>query len=220
LTDLAGTFSFGEAPAPAAAIKAVDAGPVHGRSCLFQATLSALESAVTVTDVETGAAVDFTHPAGGVRSRRDCDGLPPLPEGPVPGASVPLPPPRDSGEEGSAAVAACFAPAACGPGSAALCLGGGRFRATVSWRLPGHGHGMGTALPLGDDAGAFSFLDDEDLEVIVRLDPQGARWRLVYGSLTSTRYTLTVVDTRTGTRHLFTNPAGRTTGGETLLPRR
>ncbi|HYU30898.1 MAG TPA: hypothetical protein VEW48_01935 [Thermoanaerobaculia bacterium] len=99
----------------------------------------------------------------------------------------------------------------CGTGND-LCLGGGRFRLTASWRVPSTGtHGEGIPLGLSADTGSFWFFAPTNAELVVKvLDGRalnGHFW-VFYGSLTNVEFDLTVTDTVTGQRRTYHNPAG------------
>lgn len=103
--------------------------------------------------------------------------------------------------------------ATCGDAAApALCLQGGRFRAEVAWRVPATGaEGRGTPVPRTGDTGTFWFFAPGNIELIVKvLDGRGinGHFWVFYGSLTDIQFDLTVIDTVTGQRRTWHNPAG------------
>jgi hypothetical protein len=104
-----------------------------------------------------------------------------------------------------------FQQAGCVEPETSLCLNGGRFRATVSWRDFQGRAGVGRAAPLTSDTGYFWFFNPENVELTVKaLDARavnGNFW-VFYGSLSNVEYTLTVTDTLTGAVRTYTNPAG------------
>jgi hypothetical protein len=93
-----------------------------------------------------------------------------------------------------------------------LCLGdGGRFQLQVSWKDP-HGNlgtGIGRALPLTGDTGAFWFFNPSNVELVVKvLDGRavnGKFW-VFYGALSDVEYDLKVTDTATGEERTYHNP--------------
>ncbi|MEA2694574.1 MAG: hypothetical protein QOJ16_3961 [Acidobacteriota bacterium] len=93
-----------------------------------------------------------------------------------------------------------------------LSLLGGRFRLTVAWNDP-HGPlgtGIGHAVPLTGDTGAFWFFDPANVELIVKLlDGRGinGKFWVFYGALSDVAYDLTVTDTTTGEQRVYHNPA-------------
>jgi hypothetical protein len=112
---------------------------------------------------------------------------------------------------GAAARAAQAAAATCAPGPARLCLSGGRFAVTASWRDFQGGTGRGTAVQLTGDTGYFWFFDPANVEVITKVIDgrllNGNFW-VFYGALSTVEYTLTVTDTATGASKTYTNTSG------------
>ncbi|MEA2604424.1 MAG: hypothetical protein QOF89_5416 [Acidobacteriota bacterium] len=103
-------------------------------------------------------------------------------------------------------------PAGCQPSDEALCLSGGRFRVTATWRdFQGH-DGRGHAVALTGDTGYFWFFSPTNVEVILKvLDARsfnGHHW-VYYGALSNVEYTLTITDTQTGAARRYVNPSGR-----------
>ncbi len=107
---------------------------------------------------------------------------------------------------------------ACGAGSTALCLLGGRVRVEVTWRSQHTGGTFGAARaglsPTdtgGDQTGTFWFFDAANVELIVKaLDGRavnGHLW-LFLGALTDVEYWVRVSDTTTGRVRVYHNPAG------------
>ncbi|HEV8241591.1 MAG TPA: Kazal-type serine protease inhibitor [Thermoanaerobaculia bacterium] len=101
----------------------------------------------------------------------------------------------------------------CGtPGSGVLCLGGGRFEATLAYSDPRRGlAGTGVAVPLTADSGYFWFFAASNLEVLVKvLDGRafnGHYW-VFWGGVTDVGFHLTVHDTVTGAARTYDSPAG------------
>lgn len=116
-----------------------------------------------------------------------------------------------------AALAAAPAAAACDPGAEALCLLGSRFQVTVRWTSPNvpGGAGDGVAVPLADQTGAFWFFAPANYELVVKVidgsDLNDSFW-VFFGALTDVQFTMTVLDTETGRRKVYENPAGNTYG--------
>ena len=108
---------------------------------------------------------------------------------------------------GSDALAPCVA------GPAALCLKDGRFRVTVSWRVPSQGRsGAGQAVSLGSESGYFWFYSAGTIELAVKIVDGRAfndRFWFFCGGLTDAEYTMEVTDTLTGASKTYFNPAGR-----------
>jgi hypothetical protein len=104
----------------------------------------------------------------------------------------------------------CPASPSCPDGT--LCLQGGRFQATLTWRIPGSGtSGSGVSAPLSDDTGYFWFFGAGSPELMVKvLDGtvvNGYFW-VFYGALSDVEYFLDVTDTATGAAKQYHNPPG------------
>lgn len=102
---------------------------------------------------------------------------------------------------------------ACVPSDTTLCLGGGRFRVTATWRDFSANTGVGHARPL-DGAGASGlvwFFSPENVELTVKaLDGCGVNghWWFFLASGSTVDYTVTVTDRLSGAQRVYTNPAG------------
>jgi len=99
-----------------------------------------------------------------------------------------------------------------GCGGPGLCLRDGRFRAEVTWHVPGTGQsGAGSPIPRTGDTGAFWFFSPSNYELLVKvLDGRGVNghYWVFYGALTDVEFDLTVTDTQTGQQRTYHNPAG------------
>jgi len=101
----------------------------------------------------------------------------------------------------------------CAGGPTTLCLTRNRFRVQVDWRALNAGpSGIGQALPLTDSTGAFWFFNPTNIELVVKVldgrSVNGKFW-VFYGALSNVEYTITVMDTLTGTFKTYFNPQGR-----------
>lgn len=99
----------------------------------------------------------------------------------------------------SSGSAAWSQPAPCVPDDETLCLLGDRFRVTVDWvnQHGGGNAGVGRAVPLTDETGAFWFFSKGNLELMVKvLDGSGinGKYWVGIGSLTDVEFTLTVTE--------------------------
>ena len=92
-----------------------------------------------------------------------------------------------------------------------LLLRAGRFRVSAEWTVPDGGSGLAWALPLSDESGALWFFDEANLELLVKVldgcSLNGAFWVFAAG-LTDVGVVLTVEDTLTGVRRIYSNPQG------------
>ena len=89
--------------------------------------------------------------------------------------------------------------------------GGGRFRATASWRKVDGATGEGTAVPITSDTGYFWFFSPENIEVVTKvLDGcfVNDHYWVFAGGLTNVEVTLAVTDTETGEVRTYLNPLG------------
>lgn len=103
--------------------------------------------------------------------------------------------------------------ALCVPAPDRLCLAGGRFGVTVSWRDQHNGgrEGVGTAVPDTHESGFFWFFQPGNLELVVKiLDGRGANQRfwVFYGALSDVEYRVTLKDYETGQEKTWHNPPG------------
>ncbi|HMB52353.1 MAG TPA: fibronectin type III domain-containing protein, partial [Thermoanaerobaculia bacterium] len=106
-------------------------------------------------------------------------------------------------------------PPAC-RGSNVLCLFGGRFSISVTWRDQRSGEvGVGTAIPGADRSGYFWFFNQDNVELVVKvLDGRavnGSFW-VFYGGLSDVQYEITVRDEATGQVRRYENAAGDVCG--------
>ena len=99
----------------------------------------------------------------------------------------------------------------CVPGANTMCLDDGRFSVNVSWSDFQGNRGLGRAVQVTRDTGAFWFFDDQNLELLVKvLDGtavNGAHW-VFYGALSDVGYEIGVTDTQTGEVRLYKNESG------------
>ncbi len=99
----------------------------------------------------------------------------------------------------------------CEPGPAVLCLRDSRFAVTVAWRDFEGNTGSGRVQRISGETGHFWFFNPENVELVVKvLDgrPLNGRFWVFYGALSNVEFTLTVIDTETGRRRTYFNPAG------------
>jgi len=90
-----------------------------------------------------------------------------------------------------------------------LCLAGGRFTISATWRANDGSSGQGHAVSLTSDTGYFWFFGSNNIEVVIKvLDACGFNQRkwVFAGGLTNVNVMITVRDTKTGTVRTYTNP--------------
>jgi hypothetical protein len=108
--------------------------------------------------------------------------------------------------------AAGGAPSVCVPSANTLCLHGGRFRATATWKTAQGETGDAQVVKLSDETGYLWFFDPDNVEAIVKvLDgcSLNDRFWVFAAGLTNVRVELHLVDTETGTERTYTNPQGK-----------
>jgi hypothetical protein len=102
----------------------------------------------------------------------------------------------------------------CLPSASALCLQNGRFRVETSWRDFAGNEGVGHPIDLtggADDSGLLWFFSPGNVELTVKiLDACAANdhWWVFISSGSTVAYTVTITDTLTGRRQVYTHPAG------------
>jgi polysaccharide biosynthesis protein PslG len=190
-------------------VKALDGRPVNGQYWLFYGALSDVEYWVDVTETRTGRTKRYHNPSGSLCGRGDTSAFSgnrtavPF----LAGASAPLF--LDAPVESPAAATTCVADAQ------TLCLLGGRFRVSVEWQTRDGATGRGAAVPQSGVSGTFWFFGPENIELVVKvLDGRvlNNRYWFFYGALSDVQYTITVLDTVTGVRKRYRNPAGNLCG--------
>lgn len=198
ISEQGGYFWFTDPASVEFAVKILDTRASNGHFGVSFAGLSSLAATVTVFDTVTGRVKSYANPAGTLASVADPRAFP----------AAAAARSRVSDESlASAPESAC----AVGPGQ--LCLSGGRIRAELTWRNPRNGRVQtAQAVPLTGSSGYFWFTAAGAPDVVVKVVDGRALNRhfwVFYGALTAEQYTLTVVDTDTGRRKVYRNPAGR-----------
>ena len=187
-------------------VKEIDGVSFNNAFWTFYGALSNVEFTVLATDTASGAQHGYFNPLRTLASRGDIESFPQ--------------------EESLAAPAGTLAPTgvwlrrratparsanSCVPNATTLCLGDGRFAASVTWRDFAGRTGVGTPLILTPDTGSFWFFDAGIHELAVKvIDGRGTNnaWWVFYGSLSNVEFELTVVDTDTGGIWTRENPSG------------
>lgn len=212
--DASGFFWFFQPDTLELVVKVLDARSVNGSHWVFYGALTDVEYWITVTDTEEGEIRTYHNPPANLCGLGDTEAFPRAgqPLGPAPTEAAELPVPE---------VQTGMPEPPCTPGDDRICLLDGRLRVEVAWHDPRSGNrGVGTAVPSNDGTGLFWFFDRSNLELVVKgLDgrPVNGRLWFFYGALTDVEYTITVTDTTTGARRLYTNPAGNLCGrGDTV----
>jgi hypothetical protein len=103
------------------------------------------------------------------------------------------------------------APEPCLPSTTRLCLNGGRFHVTVTWRDYLGNQGSGQAVEETVDSGLFWFFSENNLEMLVKvLDgcALNAHYWVFAAATTDVEYHLTVEDSQTGAEKSWHNTLG------------
>ena len=196
LTSDTGAFWFFQPSNPEVVVKVIDGNRINGKFWVFYGALSDVEYAITVTDTRTGLSRGYRNPEGRLASAADTEAF-----DASEGASIATPDGAVALDEASA----------CGGSPGALCLGAGRFRVEVAWTAEPFGDGVGKAVPLTRDSGAFWFFQPTNLELLMKvLDGRqinGKFW-VFFGALSNVEYTVTVTDTESGEVKRYHNDQG------------
>ncbi len=214
-------------------VKVIDGCPLNNRFWVFAAATTDVAYDLKVTDLWTGDQKVYENPLGRAADAitdsgafATCDlGARPEPRGALVNEEHPdallgwsTSTARDLAAGQSAAQAsATFSSevseaTSCTARSDALCLGGGRFEATVSWRTAQGTSGKATRVPFGsDDSGLFWFFNQANWEMLVKVIDgcalNGSFW-VFSAATTDVEYTLEVRDTVTGRSTSYSNPLG------------
>ena len=105
---------------------------------------------------------------------------------------------------------ASIAAVPCAPDPTTLCLNAGRFQVQAIWSAGGGG-GLGQAIPLTSDTGAFWFFTANNLELVTKVVDgrsfNGRFWVFV-GALSDVEYIVRVTDMVTGDGKTYFHPQG------------
>jgi len=100
--------------------------------------------------------------------------------------------------------------AVCAPSPTALCLFGGRFKATMTWTHSSGSELAALAVPIADRQGTFiAGTGPGALVTLVDGRAHNGKIWVYLGGLSDAAYRVTVTDTTTGRARTYTNPAGR-----------
>jgi plastocyanin len=103
---------------------------------------------------------------------------------------------------------------ACVPGTNALCLTGGRFKASVDWHTSTDtGPGFAIPLPAAPQSGLFYFFDPTNIEMLIKVlnacvPPFNHYW-VFFAATTNVEFAVVVADTQTGKTVAYFNPLNR-----------
>jgi hypothetical protein len=99
----------------------------------------------------------------------------------------------------------------CTASATTLCLSYGRFSVTATWATSTGQSGVANMIQITDDTGVMWFFDPSELEAEVKIVDGcglGGHYWFFAGGLTNVEVTITVTDTSTGLRQVYTNPQG------------
>lgn len=222
-------------------VKVLDARTVNGHFWVFYGALSNVAYTIEVVDTATGAVRTYENPSGVFASLGDTTAFAGDGAG---GTSVVRGEDLIAGSggagasrgmvqiQGDAVGAAPFDSAAsleriagaqgtCAPDATSFCLHGARFRISSEWATTFGTSGVGQAIPLTSDTGAFWFFDQANVELVVKIidgRTVNGNWWVFYGSLSNVEFTVTVEDTERGRVLNLFNPQGNFgSRGETEL---
>jgi hypothetical protein len=91
-----------------------------------------------------------------------------------------------------------------------------RFLATVTWKAADGSTGSGNLTVISAETKGFWFFSSDNIDLVFKvLDGRAVnnKFWVFWGSLTNLQYTLTVTDTLTGAKKVYTNPQGQMTSG-------
>jgi len=197
-------------------IKILDGRAANGHFWVFYGALSDVEYTITITDVQTSTTKTYFNPGKTLGSKADITAF--AAAGRDESLTVGTPGLVDVRVEAPPVSASRQALAGCQTAGETLCLNASRFSVRVAWKNPydGGSTGVGTAVGLTADTGAFWFFQSANLELIMKLldgtAVNGKFW-FAYGALSDVEYTITVTDTNTGTVKTYFNP-GMTLGSK------
>ncbi len=218
LTSDTGYFWFFNESNVELVVKVLDGRGVNGKFWAFYGALSNVQYTLKITDTVTGRVRTYTNPSGRFASVADTGAFPSA------SSTGPLADEEDSFSiepilpiQETAGVAAT-----CAPGPTDLCLTGGRFRVSVTWKQ-GTNQGSGQAVPLTSDTGYFWFFSPMNVELTLKvIDGRGlnGHFWVFYGALSDVEYEITVTDTQTGRSVTYRNPKGQlaSRGDTSALP--
>jgi hypothetical protein len=221
LTSDTGTFWFFNPANVEAVIKMVSFCGSGGSSgmAVYATGLTDLGVVFTVTDTANSTVRTYTNPLGTpFKLVRDapfvCLGrpAPPLPDE----LSEPVFFSDFDREPAEPPVAAVYGHApllsSCTADATSLCLFGGRFRVTATYKDYGANTGPGQAVALTSDTGYFWFFSASNVEAVIKIvsfcGPSPNAYAVYANGLTDVQVTLNVLDTQTGRTATYTNALG------------
>ena len=188
-------------------IKVLDGHAVNGNFWVFYGALSNVAYTISVKDTSTGQVKQYNNPAGQFASFADTSAFLSDSRSNEILVTKALNPRFTLSKHNSETAPS----GACNTDETALCLNGGRFRISATWRdFEGH-VGQARAVSLTGDTGYFWFFSPSNVELVVKaLDgrPVNSKLWLFYGALSNVEYAIEVADTQTGVYKVYHNTSG------------
>ncbi len=183
--------------------KLLDGRELNAHHWVFYGALSDVEYWLTVTDTWQDRVVVYRNPPGEICGRGDNRAFSEEPESKT-SFEASIRPEHWLGPDTTSLTATADT---CASGS--LCLQGGRFEVTATWRAPDGRTGVGTPIEGTDETGYMWFFSPGNIELAVKLLDgtalNDAFWVFAAG-LTDIDYRLTVIDREAGVTRSYANP--------------
>ena len=224
LTSDTGYFWFFASSNVEIVIKVVDGRAFNSRFWVFAAGLTNVNVVITVTDTVTGAVKTYTNPlntafapiqdtsafAAATSGEGSLLATGDSIAGMAEAISAELAETHNRAAGGRLGVPTYEqAEAPCLTSATALCLGGSRFKAEVTWLTSAGQSGAGQAVAITSDTGYFWFFSSANVEMVLKVvDGRGfnSRFWVFAAGLTNVNVVITVTDTLTGAVKIYTNP--------------
>lgn len=218
LTDTTGFFWFFSAQNVEAVVKIVDGCGLNQKFWFFAGGLTDVLASLRVTDRVTGAVRIYENPQGTPfqpiqdTSAFACGSSPQQAPSVADAAAVTARQAEAFAAEiaASAAIMASEAPTA--TACTGLCLAASRFKVTAMWQTRDRKSGTAIGVPVTSDTGYLWFFDAANVEAVVKIvDGCGLNHRYWFfaGGLSNVRIDITVEDTVTGVKKIYTNPLNK-----------
>jgi hypothetical protein len=184
-------------------VKVLDGCGVNGQYWIFAAGLTNVFAAIKVTDLDTGATRSYTNPQGtaflpiaDTSAFASCG---------APAGAAHQDVPLDSQTAAPIVTTADARKIGC----SGLCVNGGRFEISGTWRTSDGEAGTATGVALTTDTGYLWFFDAANVEVVAKIVDGcslGGHYWVFAAGLTNVEVTLTVTDTATGQFKRYRKP--------------
>ena len=185
-----GVFTFDDPDAAEVLFKVLDGCAFTDTYWVFFANVSDFGQVLTVTDTVLGNQTFYSNTEGTYGD--------PVTDT----AALPCDPELDGSRRQS--------PGSSVLGSDILSLDGGRFEVEVTFEAAGGATGSGIPEPLTERSGAFSFFVAQNLELLIKAEPNPAAdsYAVIFSPLTNVALDITVTDTCNGQVRSYEQPLG------------